>query len=223
MIDRFIQPIFMLIGPVVMAFAVVKQEWLFAGILLAWWLVSRFVRVFGYFKTYPKRLIYLPAYILYGYANAIVKVYAFATLIENSWATRWAKGRAARKSLFRKAYTLGSGYAAVAIFLVFITQIVLSLRATAGANVPVPPPVDSVAVKNQLSKVSKAQEMPAQPAGYVDPQSVQTYTVQYGDSLATLSLQFGMGVSDLKRLNNIVDADEISAGQTLIYYKGTIR
>ena len=80
----------MLIGPVVMTIAVLKQEWLFAGILLVWWLVSRFIRVFGYFKEHPKRIIYLPAYIIYGYANAIIKVYAFATLIENSWATRWA-------------------------------------------------------------------------------------------------------------------------------------
>lgn len=223
MVDRFIQPIFMLIGPVVMTFAIIKGEWLFAGILLAWWLISRFIRVFGYFKAYPKRLIYLPAYILYGYANAVVKVYAFATLVENSWATRWAKGRAARKSLLRKGLTLGSGYAAVALFMVFITQIVLSLRAQAGVNLPVPPPVDSIALQNQISKVSKAQASPAQPAGYVNPQSVQMYVVQPGDSLASLSEQFGMGISDLKRLNNIIDADEIVAGQSIIYYKGSIR
>lgn len=223
MIDRFFQPLFMLIGPVVMAFAIIRQEWLFAAILLAWWLVSRFIRVFGYFRAYPARLVYLPAYIIYGYANAIIKVYAFATLIENSWATRWAKSRAKRRSFFRKAYTVSSGYLAIAAFIVVIVQIVLSLRNQVGADIVTPPPVDPVAVRNQVERTTKAQAEPPTPKGLVDPTAVRTYVIQEGDSMAALSAQFGMSVQDLKRLNGIRDADKITAGQTIMYYQGTIR
>ena len=38
--------------------------WLFVGILVAWWFVSRTVRLFSYFRHYPKRIIYLPSWIM---------------------------------------------------------------------------------------------------------------------------------------------------------------
>lgn len=223
MVDRFIQPIFMLLGPVVMTFALVRHEWLFAGILLAWWLVSRWVRVFGYFRAYPKRLVYLPAYIAYGYINAIIKIYALATLIENSWATRWHKSRAKRRSLLRKIYTLASGYAAVVVFLLCLVQVVLALRSQAGADIPLAPPVNQATLAADLASTGSKQAEPPKATNYVDPASVHTYVLAPGDTLETLSAQFGMTVTDLRRANSIADIDEVSVGQTIIHYKGTVR
>lgn len=223
MIDRFFVPIFMLIGPVVMAFAIIQKEWLFVGILLAWWILSRFIKIFGYFRAHPKRIVYLPAYILYGYINAIIKIYALATLIENSWATRWNKSRAKRKSYFRKTYTILSGAAAIFIFMFSVAELVSSLRQQTGANIPTPAAVDQSAFQAQVSNVSQLQKYPPIPQGLVDPTTVETYTVKPGDSLDKLSQQFGMSVRDLKRLNQLRDEDKINEGQTLLYYKGTIR
>jgi hyaluronan synthase len=223
MIDRFFQPIFMLIGPVVMVFALLYQEWLFAGILLGWWLVSRFIRVFGYFKAHPGRIIYLPAYIIYGYINAVIKIYAFATLIEHSWATRWHKSRAKRKGLLRKGFTLASGYVAIIVFGILLSEIVMSLRQQTGVNIPVQPPVSAAEFAEQVTQTSQSQKDTVIPASYIDPQAVNTYIVQQGDTLQTLSAKFEMSIPDLKRLNGILDADEITVGQSIIYYKGTIR
>jgi len=220
MIDRFIQPVFMLIGPVVMTFALINHEWLFAGILLAWWFISRIIRVFGYFKQYPKRLIYLPAYILYGYANAVIKIYALATLIEHSWATRWNKARAKRKSIFRKAYTVVSGYAAIVVFMVLIVQIVLSLRTQAGADITVPAPVDATAFNQQVQNVTQLQKQPPAPQGYIDPTVVKEYTVQSGDTLSGLSIQFNMTVQDIKRFNTL-RTNALIPGQVIFYYMAT--
>lgn len=223
MLDRFVQPVFMLIGPIVMAISIAYEEWLFAGILAAWWLVSRFVRIFGYFRRHPKRIIYLPAYIIYGYINAILKIYAFATLIENSWATRWHKSRAKRRSFFRKAFTLSSGYAAIVVFVFFVGQIVFSLRDQVGATVPVPDPVDLPAFKRQVADVSQLKRLPPSPHAYVDPGEVDSYAVQQGDTLGALSDRFGMSVKDLKKLNNLEDPDEITTGQKLIYFEGSLK
>lgn len=223
MIDRFFQPIFMLIGPVVMVFALLYEEWLFAGILLGWWLISRFIRVFGYFKAHPKRIIYLPAYILYGYINAVIKIYAFATLIEHSWATRWHKTRAKRKGMLRKAFTLTSGYLAIILFTLFASEVVMALRQQTGVNIPVQSPVNMTEFTKQVTQTSQAQKEVPFPENNVNPQAVSTYTVQPGDTLAALSTRFEMSVSDLKKLNGILDSDEIEIGQTIIYYKGTIR
>lgn len=222
MIDRFFQPVFMLIGPVVMVIALAYQEWLFAGILLAWWIVSRFVRIFGYFRRYPKRIIYLPAYIIYGYINAVLKIYAFATLLEHSWATRWHKSRAKRKSIIRKGLTLTSGYVAVVAFVFLVGQIVFSLRDQVGASVPVPDPVDVKALRSHVAGVSQLQRHPPSPTGYVDPAAVSTYIVQPGDTLGGLSDRFGMSVRDLKVLNGIGDPDIITAGQSIMHFKGSL-
>jgi LysM repeat protein len=223
MIDRFFQPIFMLIGPVVFLFAIFNEEWLFAGILVVWWLVSRFIRIFGYFKENPKRLGYLPSYIIYGYVNSIIKIYAFATLVENSWATRWHKSRAKRKSILRKAFTIVSGCVAVVAFAFGVSEVVFSLRQQAGATIPIQPPVDQVKFESQVNLVSKSQELPPVPITNVDPANVGTYIIRPGDTFEELSERFGMSVSDLKKLNGIRDARKISVGRTIVYYEGTIR
>lgn len=223
MIDRFVQPVFMLVGPVVMIIAIIAQEWIFVGILLAWWLVSRFVRVFGYFRAHPKRIVYLPVYIVYGYINAVIKIYALATLLEHSWATRWHKNRAKRRSLIRKGLTLTSGYGAIAVFLFFVSQIVFSLRDQVGASIPVPEPVNQQAVDQQIKSISTLQKSPPFPVTFVDPSQVERYTVQSGDTLEVLATQFGMTVVDLKKLNGIRDPDKIVEGQQIIHFKGSLR
>jgi glycosyltransferase involved in cell wall biosynthesis/LysM repeat protein len=223
MIDRFFQPIFMLIGPVVMTFALLYKEWLFVGILLAWWLVSRFIRVFGYFKAHPKRIIYLPAYIIYGYINAIIKIYAFATLIEHSWATRWHKTRAKRKGLLRKGFTLVSGYVAIIVFTLFASEVVMSLRQQTGVNIPIQTPVSTAEFTRQVNQTSQSQKDTPLPASYVSPQAVNTYIVQEGDAMQILAAKFEMSIPDLKKLNDILDPDEIEVGRTIIYYKGAIK
>jgi hyaluronan synthase len=223
MLDRFVQPVFMLIGPIVMVIALVNHEWIFAGILLAWWLISRFVRVFGYFKAHPKRVVYLPAYIVYGYINSVLKIYAFATLLEHSWATRWHKNRAKRKSLMRKGFTIASGYGAIAVFLFFVSQIVFSLRDQVGASIPVQDPVDQQIVDKEVKSISTLQKSPPLPVVLVDPSQVERYTIQNGDTLELLASQFGMSVVDLKKLNGIRDPDKIVTGQQIIHFKGSTR
>ena len=223
MLDRFIQPVFMLIGPVVFVLAIINKEWLFAGILIVWWGLSRFIRLFGYFRESPKRLGYLPAYIIYGYVNAIIKIYALATLVENSWATRWHKTRIKSKKIIKRSIPVVSGSLGIVLSMYAVTDVVLSIRQDAGVDVPLQAPVNSQFLSRELNEVSKAQQNPVLPASNIDPGSVLRYTIKPGDTLEVLSAQFGMSVSDLKKLNGFRDADKISVGQEIIYFKGSIR
>lgn len=217
-VDAFIQPFVMLIGPVVFVVALTKQDWLLVNILLGWWIVSRIVKLFGYFKAHPLRIVYLPVYIIYSYVNAFIKIYTLATVIEHSWATRWKKNRIKAKKLFRRAFTVTSGVVAIAVFLVGVTNFVLDARARSAADVATQAPVDAGAFTESIDFASDAPIAPSLPAGSVLPTGVQRYTIQSGDTLHLLATRFGMSEKDLKKLNGIQDPDRISVGQILLHY-----
>lgn len=217
-IDSFVQPFVMLIGPVVFTIAAMKQEWLFAGILLVWWFVSRTIKLFGYFRVHPARLMYLPAYIVMAYINAFIKIYALATLVEHSWATRWHKTRMQTKKIFRKLLTVSSGVIVLALFLGAVVAFVTYSRDRAAADVAVPAPVETAAFTNDIDFASNAPLVPAVPQAAVMASGVKQYTVVPGDTLNELSLRFGMTVKELKKLNGIRDPDVLNVGKIIIYY-----
>ncbi len=218
MIDRFFQPIFILIGPVVFILAIRAEDWVAAGILLAWWFFSRLVRLFGYFRRYPKRLIYLPAYIVYGYLNALIKIYALATLLEHSWATRWHKARM-KKRQFKKFIPIISGGTAVILFCIGILMYVNNVSTASGANIKVPQDVVESEFSGNIDfSATMSPTNPALPTTSVLPTGVQSYVVKPGDSLQELATQFGMTVPEIKRLNGLRDPDVVNVGQTLLHY-----
>lgn len=216
-LDRFVQPFFMLLGPTAAVIGAFQRQWLFVGILAAWWVLSRTVRLFSYFRHYPKRFIYLPAYIIYTYANALMKVYALATILENSWATRWHKSRL-RRRLFRRWSTLAAGVAGVVLVLFFVMSFVRQANKQTAITIPQPAPVadNEFAVPQNLT--ASIASVPKLPAGAILPSGVKTYVTKPGDTLADLASQFNMNIVVLKKLNGITDPDKINTGTTLIYY-----
>ncbi len=217
MLDRFFQPFFMLLGPVACAVALYSHDWLAAGILAVWWMTSRFIRLFPYFKKYPARIIYLPAYIVYGYANAITKIYALATLLEHSWATRWHAYRMKNKRSIQKLVTVGGGALGVGLFLSLVTSFVLKTHNETGAGIKVPQAVQAAEFDGEISFASKAPLEPAFPPDALLPTGVKSYVVKPGDTLDALAQQFGTTSKELKKLNAMRDPDTIVVGQTLIY------
>lgn len=217
MIDRFVQPFFMLLGPIACAIAIANREWLAAGILVAWWILSRFVRLFGYFKTYPGRLIYLPAYIAYGYINALMKMYALATLLEHSWATRWHSYRLKTKRVAKRIFTVGSGVSAVVFFIVILVGFVNRIQSESGAVLAVPAPVQTGEIRAAIAATNDSPAFPVLPGASIPPTGAKFYVVQPGDTLSELATRFGTTPQNLKKLNGLKDPDVISSGMTLIY------
>jgi glycosyltransferase involved in cell wall biosynthesis len=215
-IDRFIQPFFMLLGPVACAVAAIEERWLVVGTLVIWWFVSRLIKLSGYFYKYPKRLTYLPAYIIYSYANAVMKIYALATLAEHSWATRWHKARM-RKALVRRYAVVGTGIAAVVLVVLGLVRAINHLNHEAAVNITTPYAVSTNEFKLPAN-LSANPSQPPLPKNAVLPSGVKTYIVQPGDNLLDLANQFGMDEVQLKKLNGIRDPDKLNVGTPIIYY-----
>jgi hyaluronan synthase len=217
MLDRFIQPFLMLLGPVAAVIGVINQQWLFVGVLIVWWMLSRTVRLFSYFRNYPKRLVYLPSYIIYSYINAMIKIYALATILENSWATRWHKSRL-RRRLFRRSSTIFVGLAAVATVLFLLMNFVNQANKQTAVNIPQPTPVlrDEFSVPQTLSDNIPA--VPKLPTDAVLTSGVKSYTTKQGDTLYNLATQFNMDITVLKKLNGIRDPDKINSGTAILYF-----
>ncbi len=217
MIDRFVQPFFMLIGPAVLVIAISSQQWLAVAILLGWWLVSRFIRLFSYFRRYPKRLIYLPAYIVYTYINALVKIYALGTVFEHNWATRWHKSRQSAKKFILRYTSPVAGIATIVIFLAGVYIFVNKIATESAVTIAAPPPVDEQDLKKVIGS-TLSPNSPQLPPGATLPSGVLRYTVQPGDTLDKLSKQLGLPIKEIKRSNNIPDPDKITEGQVILYY-----
>lgn len=220
MIDRFIQPFFMLIGPVAFVLAAIAGEWLIAGILIAWWIVSRLIKLFGYFRKYPKRIVYLPAYIVYSYLNAVMKIYALATIFEHSWATRWHKSRLRKgKGLLRRYSTIGLGGVVVIMFIAGITVMVSRINQETAISINVPPPVSINEFNEKRVSTADIPAVPPMPAGAILPTGVKVYIVRDGDTMTGISQKLGVSVLDLKKINQIQNSSKINVGQTILYYE----
>ena len=90
MVDRMIAPFFLLGGHI--AGYVVMIQYFDYRVLITWigWiLLTRFIKLFGYFWGRPCNIIYLPIYILFTYYTSVLKIYSLLTLnMKPSWLTR---------------------------------------------------------------------------------------------------------------------------------------
>ena len=213
-LDRFLQPFFMLIGPIVFVFALYQHAWITAGILALWWCTSRTVRLFGYFRENPKRLIYLPAYIIFSYYNALMKIYAWSTILEQGWITRWDEkrlNRAKRKSLF---IGLSATVLVVLGMILFVNWLHLDLGILVkGERIPLTQGLGLSPIK--IPEIP-AQEPKLHPDSNTDTE-LAVYTVAHNDNIMLISKKIGIPVDDLERTNNLNKKSILATGD-LIYY-----
>jgi hyaluronan synthase len=87
-IDKAMSNFTLLASPVFMIWALTHRHWLFAGILVLWWLVSRTVKNLPHLTRRPINFLRLPLFIPLTMVMAVVKLYALATVKEQKWLTR---------------------------------------------------------------------------------------------------------------------------------------
>ncbi|KAJ7579980.1 hypothetical protein C8J56DRAFT_1058281 [Mycena floridula] len=64
------------------------QWWNIIVSYLVWLLATRTAKLLPHLWTRPQDIIHVPAFILFGYYFAIMKLYALFTLYETGWGTR---------------------------------------------------------------------------------------------------------------------------------------
>lgn len=100
MLDKFIQPLTLLLAPIYLIISLMYGYWEAAVIIILWWLLSRSVKIYPYLKENPNDFTILPLYILMTFATAIIRIYALVTVGKQGWITRWDKKRLSGNSVF---------------------------------------------------------------------------------------------------------------------------
>jgi hyaluronan synthase len=88
LIDKTIAPFTLLLGPVVLAVSIAVGNWRLVAALLAWWLVSRTVKILPHLRRRPADWLIVPIFIAITYYMSLIKTYALCTLTQHKWLTR---------------------------------------------------------------------------------------------------------------------------------------
>ena len=115
LLDRLVQPVTTLIAPTYFILSIYYQQYFTTIILLAWWLISRTVKLWGHLQRRRSSIIVLPAYIIFSYFFALQRIYAFFTMNQQGWITRWDEGR--MKQMGRLRMIAGYAVTGVVVFL----------------------------------------------------------------------------------------------------------
>ncbi|KAF9080229.1 hypothetical protein BGX23_002477 [Mortierella sp. AD031] len=93
MIDKIFNPITLLSGPISVIVMAAKGEfhlplWDIIISYIVWLMLTRIVKLLPHLFKRPQDIIWVPAFLIFGYYFAIMKIYALFTLHEVGWGTR---------------------------------------------------------------------------------------------------------------------------------------
>jgi hyaluronan synthase len=99
LIDKTIAPFTLLLGPIVLALALLGGNWSLVAALLIWWHISRAFKIWPHLRRRPADWLIVPIFIAVTFYMSLVKAYALFTINEHKWLTRavaMVDGKAAR-------------------------------------------------------------------------------------------------------------------------------
>ncbi|KAF9917619.1 hypothetical protein BX616_000454 [Lobosporangium transversale] len=93
MIDKVFNPITLLSGPISVIVMACQGKfhlpiWDIAISYIVWLMMTRIIKLLPHLFKRPQDIIWVPAFLLFGYYFAIMKIYALFTLHEVGWGTR---------------------------------------------------------------------------------------------------------------------------------------
>ncbi|KAJ2921667.1 hypothetical protein H1R20_g15427, partial [Candolleomyces eurysporus] len=106
MVDKLFNPLTLLAGPVFVSVLIYKSTiptdqggyhlpwWNIIASYVVWLTATRTLKLLPHLWNRPQDVIHVPAFILFGYYFAVMKVYALFTLHETGWGTRAGIGDA---------------------------------------------------------------------------------------------------------------------------------
>lgn len=106
MVDKLFNPLTLLVGPCLVAHLMYKSTlsvehggyhlpwWNILASYLVWLLATRTGKLLPHLWHNPSHVIFVPAFIIFGYYFSIMKMYALFTLHETGWGTRAGIGDA---------------------------------------------------------------------------------------------------------------------------------
>jgi Glycosyltransferase like family 2 len=95
LIDRLLQPLTTLVAPLYVIYAILQQHWLAVAVVISWWFLSRTIKIWPHLRRGRSSLAILPWYVGFNYWSAVMRIYAFFTMNQQGWITRWNQNRMA--------------------------------------------------------------------------------------------------------------------------------
>lgn len=198
-LDKVAQAFVVVLSPIYFFISLYLGLWIPAAIIFCWWIISRTIKMSPHLKRRPQDIIILPAFILYSFFTAIVKVYAFFTLNTQGWITRWDKSRLPQFQFVK----LLPAYAATTIFLVALIGGIYLYR---HVTYIVPRAQQAKLVASTLPNISHIKISPdKETVGLINTTAeellVKRYVVAPGDSLGSVAEKFGVSLDNLLLAN----------------------
>jgi cellulose synthase/poly-beta-1,6-N-acetylglucosamine synthase-like glycosyltransferase len=89
LLDKMITPFTMAFGMIYMPVLIImKRSWPLLLSWVVWLLISRSIKLCYNIWEHPSRILYVPIFIPFQYALALVRIYTLLTLNDRSWGTR---------------------------------------------------------------------------------------------------------------------------------------
>jgi cellulose synthase/poly-beta-1,6-N-acetylglucosamine synthase-like glycosyltransferase len=88
MIDKALSGFTVLLGPIFMVWALVSQNWIFCAVLALWWQISRSAKLLPHLYRRPSSFFFIPAYVVFSWVMAVIKIHALMTIRKQRWLTR---------------------------------------------------------------------------------------------------------------------------------------
>lgn len=88
MIDKAVSGFTVLLGPGFMLWALIHRNWVFVGVLALWWQISRSAKLLPHIYRRPSSFFFIPAYLVFSWVMAIIKIHALLTIRKQRWLTR---------------------------------------------------------------------------------------------------------------------------------------
>lgn len=98
-IDRFVQPLALLLGPIFFFTALFLGFFYSALLFIAWIICTRILKLRVHFARFPELIVILPHYIVITYIIAVLKVFALFTVWKQGWITRWSESRFSKQKV----------------------------------------------------------------------------------------------------------------------------
>lgn len=92
-VDKFFQSFVIVLSPIFFIIALLYQEWVTALVILAWWVISRTIKMHHHLSKRPSDILILPGFILMTFLMGVLRIYALFTLNTQGWITRWDRSR----------------------------------------------------------------------------------------------------------------------------------
>lgn len=201
-IDKLFQSIAVMLSPIFFLVSIFMGIYSVALLILAWWFVSRGIKMYPHLRRKPSDILLIPAFILYTFTTGFLKLYALFTLNTQGWITRWDKSRMPQLRFIKEA----PAYA-----LSLIVMIILALGVYAYKNLTYFVPKEreekliATTLPNQnvkqseINPVTKKTESIKQ--SLKDKYTVKKYTTQYGDSVSSIAYQYGIDSTNVLLAN----------------------